>query len=397
MNTLQSGMRYLCEQSRMVSGLAVAYGDGARAHTDYMGAAQEVVREGDAFVPCVRPLDENAIFDLASVTKLFTALSVVLLVQDGRVRLGDRLSEYEPRFTHVGDTTVGDLLTFRAELYTEKRIDAQENRDAAQAVLFDMRHMPSPPLRHYTDMGALALKYVIEAASGMPYYDFLKARVLAPLHMDTTFARVPEALLDRVVCYNYERRIVNGAYTVDTGCLPGLPHDPKARVLMGDTGELCGHAGLFSTMNDMVRLAQGLINDRLFPHETLLEMGTDRTSECPLGEGGRKQYLGYLCYTKHPEQTYSEVPACFGWRTVALNGFTGNHFSVDPEQNQFMIILANRIHNRVTVATGRPDPHDPTLSMQWNDGRTYPVSQNYTYTKDPLLKEPMAELLKSNE
>ena len=386
-------MRYLCEESRITSGLAVAYGDGACARTARRGNAREVSLENGAFVPCVQQLKEDAIFDLASVTKLFTALAVVLLMQDGRVRLGDPLSKFEPRFTHIGDTTVEALLTFRAGLYTEKRIDAQENRGAAQAVLFDMRHMPSLPLRHYTDMGALALKYVIEAASGMPYYDFLKARVLAPLHMDTTFARVPEGLLPRVVCYNYERRVVGGAYTVDTGCLPGLPHDPKARVLMGDTGDLCGHAGLFSTVDDMVKLAQGLINDRLFPHETLLEMGIDRTSECPLAKGGHTQYLGYLCYAKHPEQTYSEVPACFGWRTVALSGFTGNHFSVDPEQNRFMIILGNRIHNRVTVATGRPDPNDRTIAMPWNDGQIYPVSQNYTYLKDPMLKEPMGALL----
>lgn len=94
-------------------------------------------------------------------------------------------------------------------------------------------------------------------------------------------------------------------------------------------------------------------------------------------------------------QIFSEVPACFGERAIALNGYTGNHFSVDPERNQYMILLAGRIHNRVTAATGngRADPDDPTETILWDDGNRYVLSQNFVYMKDKYLKNAIGELL----
>ncbi len=388
MNELQAGMRALTDELRAVSGLAVAYGGADAAHRELYGNAQEVRYDGAAFVPDVRPLAPDAVFDLASVTKLFTCIAVMQLAERGAIGLNDTLARYDRRFVHIGDATVRELLCFRAGLQTAERIDAQTDREAALNLLFAVRHAPLPPVRYYTDMDSMVLKYVVEAVSGMPFYEYLRRNVLLPLDMHTTVSRVPEALYGRLVNYNYERRIVNGAYTVDMGAEPGQPHDYKARILRGGGGDLCGHAGLFSTMGDMVRLAHGLIHDRLFSRETLLEIGLNRTGHALPG-GGYTQHLGYLCFAKHPIQTYSEVPACFGARTLALNGFTGNHFSIDPEQNRFIIILANRIHNRVTFASGRPDPNDKTLSVRWDDGHDYAVSQNYTYLKDGYLKDPI--------
>ncbi len=382
----------VCER-RIVSGIAVGYGNASAAKTLRLGNACEVAGQNGALQPAVRPVTEDSLFDLASVTKLFTALSVILLRERGKLRFSDTVARFDKRFPHIGDMAVYDLLCFRAGLQTPARIDAAQSRAEALRRLFDVRPAPLPPARYYTDIGSMVLKYVVEAASGMAFFDFIKANILDPLSMRTTFALVPDSLLPATVCYNYERRIVNGAYTIDTGCPAGTVHDPKARVISDGGRDLCGHAGLFSTMGDMQRLAQGLINDALFPHAVLAEIGTNRTGY-RLPTGGYTQYLGYLCYAKHPEQTFSEVPACFAAHTLALNGFTGNHFSVDPEQNQFMIILANRVHNRITVATGRPDPNDPTVSMRWDDGREYPVSQNYTYLKDPLIKEPIGALLR---
>ena len=396
MNELQRNMRTLTDDMRVVSGLSVAYGGADSAHMECYGNAREVRLERGAFTPDVRPIAPDSIFDLASVTKLFTCIAVMQLVERGAIRLNDPLSRYDGRFERIGSARIGELLSFRVGLKTTARIDAQTDRARAEALLFSMGFAPLPPVRYYTDMTAMALKYAVEAASGMALYDYLQQNVLRPLGMSETFSRVPKALYARLVDYNYERRIVNGAYTVDTGCVPGQTHDYKARVLRGEDGDLCGHAGLFSTMGDLVRLAQGLIHDRLFSRETLLEIGKNRTGYAR-ADGGYTQYLGYLCYAKHPEQTYSEVPGCFGDRTLALNGFTGNHFSVDPEQNRFMILLCNRIHNRVTLANGRPDPNDTTLSVPWDDGKEYAVSQNFTYLKDRYLKEPIGRLLMETE
>ena len=392
MQELTRNLRLLVDDMRIVSGLAVAYGDGHTAHKAAYGNAGEVRQEHGALVPDVRPLTPDAIFDLASVTKLFTCLAVMQLWEQGALKLETTVGALDKRFVHIAHVTVEDLLCFRPGLSTTERIDAQTNREQGEALLFTVRPGPLPAVRYYTDMTAMVLKYLVEAVTGMPLYGYLFEHILKPLGMDETFCKVPETLHPRVVDYNYERRIINDRYTIDRGCTPGTPHDHKARVLSKGGEDLCGHAGLFSTMDDMVRLAQGLIQDRVVSRKTLLEIGKNRTGYA-LPDGSYTQYLGYLCFAKHPQQTFSEVPACFGHRTIACNGFTGNHFSVDPEKNQFMIILANRIHNRVTFANSRPNPNDPTLSIRWEDGAWAPLSQNYTYLKDGYLKEPMARLL----
>ncbi|MEG1524939.1 MAG: serine hydrolase domain-containing protein [Clostridia bacterium] len=394
MNTisLQDGLHELCEKRRIVSGLAFAYGDGNHAVSDVCGLAQETTLENGTFVPAIRPLVMASLFDLASVTKLFTSLAILQLSEKGALRLDDPIGRFDARFCYIADLSIRDLLSFRAALRTDERIDTQQNREAALAQLFSIKSAPEPLMRYYSDMGAMVLKYVIEAAAGMPLFDYIRQHILAPLGMSDTYSRIPDGAHARAVCYNYERRILNGAYDLDTGCTAGVVHDPKARILRADGDDLCGHAGLFSTIEDMIRLAQGLLNDRLLARSTLLEIGKNRTGR-RLPDGTHTQYLGYLCFAKHPDQTYSEVPACFGDQTIALNGFTGNHFSVDPNRGQFIIILANKIHNRVTLANGRADPFDPTQWVTWNDGRKYPVSQNYTFLKDRYLKEPIGELL----
>ena len=80
MDMLAQNLRFLCDESRMLSGMAVAYGTPTQSETARYGRAQEVaLDEAGRFVPCVRPLEANALCDLASLTKLFTAVLTILV------------------------------------------------------------------------------------------------------------------------------------------------------------------------------------------------------------------------------------------------------------------------------------------------------------------------------
>lgn len=391
---LERGVSHLVDERKIVSGIAVSYGDCARGESFCRGRIREVRLEDGVFVPDEAPMDENSVFDLASVTKLFTCIAVLQLVERKKLRLSDTIARLDRRFSRLQDATVEGLLSFRTALETTARMDAQESAEAAEALLFDIRVGPPPARKFYTDMGAMVLKYVVESASDTAFWDYLRENILVPLEMTRTFAQVPQALLSETVNCNYERRIVNGSYFLDTRCPPGTVHDPKARLLNAALPAPCGHAGLFSSLGDMTLLARGLLGNALVSRKTLLEIGVNRTGG-KLPDGSDSQYMGYLCYSKQPVQTFSEVPACFGERTIALNGFTGNHFSVDPERNQFMILLGNRIHNRATTVTGRANPEDQTETIRWNDGKDYIVSQNFVYTKDRYLKNHIGKILAS--
>ena len=392
---LEEGIRYLVDELRIISGISLGFGNETQSQTHIYGNGREVQMDNDAFMPIIEPLTKESIFDLASVTKLFTCISLMQLIERGKLSLSDKVQHYVPRFKNLAGITVYDLLAFQTALATDARVDVQSSREAALKALFSARPVPRPERRFYTDMGAMVLKYVIEAASDLPFESYLKKYICMPLDMMTTFASVPEEMLKRTVCYNYERRIIHGAFWLDTRCEKGKVHDPKARILQSDT-DLCGHAGLFSTLGDMTRLAQGLLNNVLLKRETLLEIDKNRTGR-PLAAGEYTQYLGYLCFCKHPDQTYSEVPRYFGKQTIALNGFCGNHFSVDPEQNRYLVLLSNRIHNRVTMVTGRANPHEKHIkTLVWDDEKQYTVSQNYVYYKDENIKDPIGRLFAQN-
>jgi len=389
---LEDGVSHLVDERKIISGIAVSYGDRTRSEAFCRGNLREVRLENGAFVPDFAPLQTDSVFDLASVTKLFTCIAVLQLMERGKLRLDRTLGSIDKRFTHIQDVTIEDLLCFRAQLQTTARMDAASSADEAEKLLFDIRLGPPATRKYYTDMGSMVLKYVVETVSDTPFWDFLRKNIVVPLGMTRTFAEVPTELLPQTVDCNYERRIVNGAFWLDTACPPGTVHDPKARLLNTARPAPCGHAGVFASLDDMTKLAQGLLQDALLSRKTLLEIGVNRTGG-KLPDGTDSQYMGYLCYSKQPDQTFSEVPAYFGPRTIALNGFTGNHFSVDPEKNQFMILLANRIHNRATTVTGRANPLDKTETILWDDGHTYIVSQNFVYTKDKYLKNHIGNIL----
>ena len=391
---LSEGIRILTEEKRIITGINLSFGNARSCEQHCTGLIQECERmEDGSFIPCERKSEPESVYDLASVTKIFTAVSILQLKEAGRISFDDPISKHDRRFRNLNDITVLDLLSFQKAVSTDDRIDTQESSADALAQLFSAKPSPRPERRYYTDMGAMILKYVIESASGTDYYSYLKDHILSPLGMSHTYAVVPPALYPKTACYNYERRILaDGRKVLDTDCPVGTVHDPKARIISRDGSDLCGHAGLFSTIGDMTLLAQGLLNGCILPRTLLMEMGKNRTGY-RLPDGTYTHYLGYLCYAKHPVQTYSEVPQCFTDGTTALNGFTGNHFSVDPNRNMFMIHLSNRIHNRVTVATGRPDPDNHLESVMWDDGMEYPVSQNYVYYKDKHLKNPIGEIL----
>ncbi len=389
---LENGISHLLDERKIISGIGVSYGDMTHGEQFCHGNLSEVRLVDGEFLPDVVSLETDSIFDLASVTKLFTCIAVLQLVERGKLRLDKRVGEIDRRFSHISDVTIEDLLCFRQTLVTTARMDAVSTASAAETLLFDIR-LGSPPTRKfYTDMGAMVLKYLVESAADNSFWEQMDATIIRPLNMTRTFAAVPAELLPKTVNCNYERRIVSGDFWLDTLCPPGTVHDPKARLLNADFPAPCGHAGLFASLEDMTKLARGLLGGALLSRRMLLEIGVNRTGS-KLPDGSDSQYMGYLCYSKQPVQTFSEVPAYFGERTIALNGFTGNHFSVDPEKNQFMILLANRIHNRATTVTGRANPEDMTETMLWDDGKTYIVSQNFVYTKDKFLKNHIGHIL----
>lgn len=395
---LMDSISGLVENMRMLTGVAVAYGTKDDFRTASVGNIQEVVWEDGAFAPCVRPVREDTLYDLASLTKLFTLISIMQLIARGRLSLKDTVGNIDPRFLGLKQTSIRDILCYEAVLKTPQRIDEQPDRVPALRQVFATERSPVEPARLYSDMNALVLKYAVEAVGGLPFFDYIQKYILTPAGMTDTCARIPPERIKDCACYNYEYRILGDKYVLRTDAPAGTPHDPKARILSDGGRDLCGHAGLFSTLSDMVRLCQAILSQTLLPLDILTEIGVNRTGRIG-ADGSYRQYLGYLCFSKSPAQRFSEVPQWMSGTSFGLSGFTGNHIAIDPETGVFDLFLGNRCHNRVSVIQPPDGRNIASYGLtpegegvvEWTDGRKVQSSFLYIHQKDKKLHGPIRE------
>lgn len=385
----------------LTPGLVFSYGTPDYKETIVAGNRQEVtLDESGNIVPAVEEMTEDTIFDLASVTKIFTSISILKLVEAGIINMNDSITKYAPEFVNLSGVTVFDLLSFRVPLMTNGRLDTQSSREASKAVLFDIRVNENfnKDANPYTDMGAMVLKYVIERVSGMSYYEFLNSEILEPLGMNNTLVQIPEKKIELVASTNLDSKIYkDGRHVLTKEAPKGVVYDAKARIMGQTNGNLSGHAGLFSTAGDMTTLAKEIINGNVLSEGTVSEIGKNRTGRLKSDGSGYIQHLGYLCYSKYPKQSDSEVWLGLSSQAFASPGWLGNQFTVDPANGLYTFMAANRSHNRVTYVdpTMRPtletDEGDKKMILLPNGERKIDASK-FAWNKDSI-KIPASKLV----
>jgi len=283
-------------------------------------------------------LRADAVFDLASLTKpVATATAVMKLVDDGEVELDAPVVRYLPEFAPNGKDaiTVAHLLLHRGGLIPDNALsDYDDGPEEAwrRICALDLRSKPGEEFK-YTDVGFIALGKLVEAVDGRSLDQFTREEIFGPLGMDdTTFRPGPEL---RARCVPTERR-------GDTW-MRGEVHDPRAFRM----GGVAGHAGLFSTAQDLAVWCEMLMNGgaarvdgkevRILSQRTALEMTRPRWLRD--GSGGRA--LGLDVDTGYSSPRGSRFPrgASFGH-----TGFTGTSLWIDPTSSTYVILLTSRCH-----------------------------------------------------
>ena len=338
----------------------------------------------------------HSLYDLASVTKLFTGMAVLRLREEGLLDLTRPVTAYAPQFTELSGVTVDAVLGFEVSLLTPERVDTQKTPEDGLRQLFAIRP-GDVPARAYSDMHAMVLKYVVEGAARESYMNVLQNRILTPLGMSETYQPVPEHRRGDCLSFDREHRIERGQYILREGVAPGTPHDPKARTLWP---EPCGHTGLFSSLPDMVKFCQGVLKGDVLSRESLRFMARNRTGR-RREDGTWTQFLGSQCYIRHPDQYFSEIPVYESPSAIGISGFTGHHLSIDPETGVFALFLGNRVLNRLTVLMPEPGKTcadyglnpDGTGQILWPDGERVWSSVNFAHHRDKHFHASLASAL----
>ena len=273
----------------------------------------------------------NTIYDLASLTKVVATTSAIMLLYDqGKVRLDDKVSKFIPAFSGglKDDITVQQLLEHRSGLPAGRDLwrIAMTPGEARQAVIETPLECEPGACLIYSDLGADMLGFVVEAISGERLDVFLQEHIFDPLGMHDTMFRPHWTLRDRIA--PTELAPPRG-YP-----LRGEVHDENAFAL----GGVAGHAGLFSTATDLAVFAQmmlngGEINGIRIISDSTVALFTARTAE----RGTRA--LGW--------DTCGHDGSCGKYlssRAYGHTGFTGTSLWIDPDRDLFVILLTNRVH-----------------------------------------------------
>ena len=269
--------------------------------------------------PPVTPLE--TMYDVASLTKVAaTTMAAMILWDEGRLRLDAPVSRYLPDFRGEGRdrVTVEHLLTHRSGLPAAPTLGGGNPESARRAIL-TTPVMREPGARGtYSDAGPAILAMVIEAIAGQPLDRFLERRVFRPLGMQHTAFRPSTSHFDHIA-------------PTSLTLAPGVVHDGNSRRL----GGVAGHAGLFSTADDLARLALALLNGGV---SSGVRIASDSAVERFTRRSAGWRALGW--------DTCAGGASCgqrMGERAFGHTGFTGTSMWVDPERQLFVIVLTNHV------------------------------------------------------
>jgi uncharacterized protein YbbC (DUF1343 family)/CubicO group peptidase (beta-lactamase class C family) len=273
----------------------------------------------------------DTIFDIASLTKVVaTTPAVMQLVEQGKVRLNDPLVKYIPEFGQNGksDITVRDLLTHFSGLPSGLDLSHPwTGRDVGYGMAFSSTPISPPRARFvYSDINFIVLANLVERVSGIPFDTYCAQNIFTPLGMGHTQFRPPADWLSQIAPTEYDER---------GQMLRGVVHDPTARRM----GGVAGHAGVFSTADDLAKLAQALLDGSsvLSPLAIAKMSSPQQPPTAPVLRG-----LGWDVDSPFSSNRGEFLPV----GSFGHTGFTGTSLWIDPTTRTYIILLTNAIHPR---------------------------------------------------
>lgn len=291
----------------------------------YANATAELPR--DQWVPMRR----DTIFDMASVSKLFTSIAVVQLIEEGRVELEAAVADYLPEFAAAGKeaVTIRHLLTHTSGFVSWLPLYSKYPDKASRIAAIMNQPLTNPvgTVYLYSDLNLITLGVMVEKLRGMPLDQVVATRLTRPLGMKDTGYN-PSA----------KRRTAATEFQAvpNRGMVWGEVHDENAWSLDG----VAGHAGVFSTVDDMAVLAQALLNGGTYRRRRILERKSVSLLITNFNEAfpGDDHGLGFEL-----NQTWY-MDALSGPRTAGHTGYTGTSIVIDFASRSFAILLTNRVH-----------------------------------------------------
>ncbi len=310
--------------------------------------------------------DPSTLYDMASLTKVIALTTVSMMaVNDGKLDLDARVISYLPEFGRglgaKSSVTVRDLLLHDSGLPAHRPLwleTAVRPGGILRAITSDLNDDPGTRMV-YSDLGAITLTAILEKQYGMRFDDLFRTRVAEPLRMTRSRFTPPKGW----------RKAITPTET-----------DPwRGRTLLGEVhdentarlGGISGHAGLFSTAEDLIRFTEWAMAGTLGRQTTTPVQPPSqfdswtRRQDVPVGSS---RALGW-----DTPSGRSSAGSIMGNRSYGHTGFTGTSIWIDPEREVIIVLLTNRVHptrNTPLFTPLRPAVADAVMrSLGFDDPR----------------------------
>jgi CubicO group peptidase (beta-lactamase class C family) len=316
-----------------------------------------------------KPMSTNAIFRIASMTKPLTATAILMLAEDGKLKISDRISAFIPEYgqAQVGvatnnlspsqlrlrlahrDITIKHLLTHTSGIVTpvlqqEEPVDHERPTDTLadhvpRISVIPLDFEPGTKFAYSRRAGFDILGRVVEVVSGMSLEEFFQRRIFAPLGMTDTFFWPTGERLHRVASIYKD----------------GLKRMPNQNMVTS-ARYLSGSGGLFSTAEDYLKFAEMLLNNgkwngrRLLAPRTIQLMTSNQvgklyeTGTGPAPNRGQGWGLGVRVVEDSTRTPFEVSNASFGWI-----GVFGTQFWVDPKEKLITMLMIQTLDRPVSL------------------------------------------------
>lgn len=281
------------------------------------------------------PARTDTIYDLASLSKLFTSIVAMQQLEAGRIDLDTPVAHYIPEFAANGKAgiTIEQLLThtsgFDADPVPSLWAGYSDIPSREKAIL-DAKPIHAPGTTYlYSDLNMLSMQLVLEKVTGRPLDALVRDGITGPLHMTDTGYNPPADELPRIAATEYQTSPARGMVW-------GQVHDENSWAL----GGVAGHAGVFSTADDLAVLAQTVLNGGTYAGHRILSQNSVRLMEQNFNQAfpGDSHGLGFEL-----DQIWY-MGGLSGPQTLGHTGFTGTSLVVDRSRELVIVLLTNRVH-----------------------------------------------------
>src|SRR6202163_1313789 len=285
-----------------------------------------------ALEPRREPMTLDTVFDLASLTKVIaTTTAMMQLFEQGKVRMNDPVAKYLPEFAQNGkeDITVRQLMTHYSGLAPDLDLKTPwEGKNTAYQLAFVEPPETTPGSGFvYSDINFIMLGALVERVSGETLDAYMAKHIFEPLKMTRTRFVPPAAWRSKIAPTQYDEK---------EHMLRGEVHDPTARRM----GGVAGHAGLFSTGDDLAKFAQALLSGGkgILSADTVEKMTSpEQPPQAPVLRG-----FGWDIDSPFSSNRGDLLPV----GSFGHTGFTGTSMWIDPTTQTYIILLTNSVHPR---------------------------------------------------